>query len=38
MAQLAEAGKLTQDDLRELEKIVEKVDVQRKAERMRKSK
>src|ERR1022692_4443960 len=38
MAQLAEAGKLTLDDVRELEKIIEKVEVQRKAERMRKSK
>jgi BlaI family penicillinase repressor len=38
MAQLAEAGKLTQDDLRELEKIIERVEFERKAERTRKSK
>ena len=38
MAQLAEAGKLTLDDVRELEKIIEKVELQRKAERTRKSK
>src|SRR5580658_7139539 len=31
MAQLAEAGKLTQDDLQELEKIVERVEFERKA-------
>jgi predicted transcriptional regulator len=38
MAQLAEAGKLTLDDVRELEQIIEKVELQRKAERIRKSK
>jgi BlaI family transcriptional regulator, penicillinase repressor len=38
MAQLAEAGKLTQDDLRDLEKIIERVEFERKAERTRKSK
>ena len=38
MAQLAEAGKLTLDDVRELEQIIEKVELQRKAERTRKSK
>jgi BlaI family transcriptional regulator, penicillinase repressor len=38
MAQLAEAGKLTQDDLQELEKIVERVEFERKAERTRRSK
>lgn len=38
MAQLAEAGKLTQGDLRELEKIIERVEFERKAERTRKSK
>jgi BlaI family transcriptional regulator, penicillinase repressor len=31
MAQLAEAGKLTRDDLRELEKTIEKVERERKA-------
>jgi BlaI family transcriptional regulator, penicillinase repressor len=38
MAQLAEAGKLTLDDVRELEKTVRKLDLQRKAERTSKSK
>jgi BlaI family transcriptional regulator, penicillinase repressor len=38
MAQLAEAGKLTVADLRELERIVEKVELERRAERTRKSK
>jgi BlaI family penicillinase repressor len=38
MAQLAEAGKLTRDDLRELETIIEKLDVQRKVEERRKPK
>ena len=38
MAQLIESGKLTLDDIRELEKAVEEADRQRKAERMRKSK
>ena len=38
MAQLIESGKLTLDDIRELEKAAVEVDRQRKAERMRKSK
>ena len=38
MAQLAEAGKLTRDDLRELEKALNKLEEQQKAERERKSK
>jgi BlaI family penicillinase repressor len=38
MAQLAEAGKLTLADVRELEKTIKKVESQKKAERMRKSK
>jgi BlaI family transcriptional regulator, penicillinase repressor len=38
MAQLAEAGKLTRDDVRELEKMIEKLEVQQKAERKRKTK
>lgn len=33
MAQLAEAGKLTLDDVRELEKTIRKLDRQQKAER-----
>ena len=37
MAQLAEAGKLTLDDVRELEKTIKKLDQQRKAERTRES-
>lgn len=36
MTQLAEAGKLTRDDLVELEKTIEKLEKQRKAERRRK--
>jgi predicted transcriptional regulator len=36
MAQLAEAGKLTRDDIRELEKIVEKIEKERKPGRTRK--
>ena len=36
MAQLAEAGKLTRDDVRELEKTIEKLEQQKKAERRRK--
>ena len=36
MAQLAEAGKLTRADVRELEKMVEKVEVQQKLEVNRK--
>src|SRR6266571_550417 len=38
MAQLAEAGKLTLDDVRELEKTIKRLDAQRKADRMRGSK
>jgi predicted transcriptional regulator len=38
MAQLAEAGKLTLDDVRELEKTIKKLDVQQKAERKREPK
>ena len=38
MAQLIESGKLTLDDIRELEKAAAEVERQRKAERMRKSK
>ena len=38
MAQLAEAGKLTMDDVRELEKTIKKLDQQHKAERKRESK
>ena len=38
MAQLIESGKLTLDDIRELEKAAEEADRRRKAERMRKSK
>jgi len=38
MAQLAEAGKLTLDDVRELEKTIRKLDLQRRAEKMSKSK
>ncbi len=36
MSQLAEAGKLTRDDVRELEKTIDKIERQRKAERTRK--
>jgi BlaI family transcriptional regulator, penicillinase repressor len=36
MAQLAEAGKLTRDDIRELEKIVDKIEKERKPGRRRK--
>jgi predicted transcriptional regulator len=36
MAQLAEAGKLTRDDIRELEKVVDKLERQRKTGRTRK--
>jgi predicted transcriptional regulator len=36
VAQLAEAGKLTREDLRELEKTIERLERQRKAERTRK--
>jgi len=38
MAQLAEAGKLTRSDVRELEKIIEARDRQQQAERMGKTK
>ncbi len=38
MAQLAEAGKLTLDDVRELEKTITKLKLQKKGERARKSK
>ena len=38
IAQLAESGRLTRDDIRELEKAAVEADRQRKAERMRKSK
>jgi BlaI family transcriptional regulator, penicillinase repressor len=38
MAQLVESGKLTLDDIRELEKAVVETQRQRKAERMRKPK
>src|SRR5215467_2016570 len=37
MAQLVESGKLTLDDIRELEKFAAEAEQQRKAERMRKS-
>src|SRR5207244_7509657 len=37
MAQLAEAGKLTLDDVRELEKTIKRLDAQQKTERDRKS-
>ncbi|HYN06244.1 MAG TPA: hypothetical protein VES67_02540 [Vicinamibacterales bacterium] len=33
MAQLAEAGKLTLDDVRELEKVIKGHDLRKKAER-----
>src|SRR6202451_1237757 len=38
MAQLIESGKLTLDDIREMEKAAAEADRQRKAERMRNSK
>src|SRR4029434_2527728 len=38
MAQLAEAGKLTLDDVRDLEKTIKNLELQKKAERKRKSK
>src|SRR5208282_3131097 len=38
MAQLAEAGKLTPDDIRELEKTIKKLKAQQKAERTGESK
>jgi hypothetical protein len=37
MAQLAEAGKLTLDDVRELEKTIKKLDRRHKAESKRES-
>src|SRR6478672_7328440 len=37
MAQLAESGKLTLDDLREIEKTIRDRDVQKKSERTRKN-
>jgi BlaI family penicillinase repressor len=37
MAQLAEAGKLTRDDIRELEKTIERLDRERKSEKAGKS-
>jgi BlaI family transcriptional regulator, penicillinase repressor len=38
MSQLAEAGKLTLDDVRELEKTIKKLDTQQKTNRKRESK
>jgi len=38
MAQLAEAGKLTLDDVRELEKTIRNLDRRQKSERKRESK
>jgi predicted transcriptional regulator len=38
MAQLADAGKLTPDDVRELEKTIKKLKAQQKAERTGESK
>jgi hypothetical protein len=38
MAQLAEAGKLTRDDIRELEELIKKRDRRQKAERIGKTK
>jgi hypothetical protein len=38
MAQLAEAGKLTIHDVRELEKTIKNRELQKKSERTRKSK
>ena len=38
MAQLAEAGKLTMDDVRELEKTIKRLDQQQRAERKRDTK
>jgi BlaI family penicillinase repressor len=38
MAQLAEAGKLTLHDVRELEKTIKNLELQKKSERTRKSK
>jgi BlaI family penicillinase repressor len=37
MAQLAEAGKLNRDDIRELEKTIDKLERQRRVERQEKS-
>jgi BlaI family transcriptional regulator, penicillinase repressor len=38
MAQLAEAGKLTREDVRELEKMIDRMEAQQKSERKSKSK
>ena len=38
MAQLAEAGKLTLDDVRELEKTIKKLQTEKAAQKLRKSK
>jgi BlaI family transcriptional regulator, penicillinase repressor len=38
MAQLAEAGKLTLDDVRELEKTIKKLQTEKEAQKLRKSK
>jgi len=38
MAQLAEAGKLTREDLHELEKTIDRLEQQQKAEKARKTK
>jgi len=38
MAQLAEAGKLTREDVRELERTIEKLESERRTERTRKAK
>ena len=38
MAQLAEAGKLTREDVREVEKMIERIETQQKAKRRRKTK
>jgi BlaI family penicillinase repressor len=38
MAQLAEAGKLSLDDVRDLEKTIKRFELQQKAERIRESK
>jgi BlaI family transcriptional regulator, penicillinase repressor len=38
MAQLAEAGKLTRDDIRELERTIDQIEQQRGADRKEKSK
>ena len=38
MAQLAEAGKITREDIRELEKTIEQIEQQKKSERKRSGK